>query len=322
MAKYETKRVTSIGGQALMEGIMMRGPKKTVASCRLPNGTIESEEVKFDLIQERHPWMKTPFIRGIVNMIQTFVIGFKALGISTEKAMTEEEEENKEPSRFEAWCEKHNVGNTLMGAMMGVSVFFGIALAVGLFVFLPSLALRLFNFLVGWQGELSPWWQSPMEGGLRLLIFLVYMQIVSFMPSVRRMFRYHGAEHKTIFCYENELPLTVENVRKQGRFHPRCGTSFLILTIIVGIVVGLFIPFPNPVIRTLIKLALLPVSVSLGYELIKLCARHDNIVTRIIATPGLWVQRITVKEPDDKMIEVAITAMQAVVPEHGEDLLK
>ena len=148
------------------------------------------------------------------------------------------------------------------------------------------------------------------------------MLICSFLPSVKRMFQYHGAEHKTIFCYENELELTVENVRKQSRFHPRCGTSFLILMLIVGIVVGFFIPFENPILRTACKLLLLPVSVSLGYELIKLCARFDNILTRMIAAPGLWVQRITVKEPDDGMMEVAIAAMKEVIPENGEDLIR
>ena len=317
--KTETKRVTSIGGQALLEGIMMRGPKKTVVACRLPDKTIENEELEIKNPMEKYPWMKIPFIRGVVSMIHSMMIGFKALSISAEKAATGEEEE--EQSKFDKWCERHNVGNTLMGAVMGISIFLGIALAVGLFIFLPSLCFNGIHWLSG-SNEALGYWRSPIEGGFRLLIFVTYMTIVSLLPSMRRVFQYHGAEHKTIFCYENELDLTVENVRKQGRFHPRCGTSFLILMLIVGIVVGIFIPFSNPVLRTACKLALLPVSVACGYELIKLCARHDNILTRIIAAPGLWMQRITVKEPTDDMIETAISAMKEVIPENGEDLLR
>ena len=160
------------------------------------------------------------------------------------------------------------------------------------------------------------------EGLLRILIFVGYIVLVSRMPEINRTFRYHGAEHKTIFCYENMLPLTVENVRRQKRFHPRCGSSFMILMLLIGILIGFFIPFENPFLRTACKLLCLPLVVSIGYELIKLCGRHDNLATRIIAAPGLWFQRLTVKEPDDKMIEAAIAAMEAVIPENGEELVR
>ena len=153
---------------------------------------------------------------------------------------------------------------------------------------------------------------------MRILIFMLYLLLISVIPSVKRMFRYHGAEHKTIFCYENEEELTVENVRKYKRFHPRCGTSFMVLMIVVGF----FIPFQEPILRTCCKLLCMPVCVSIGYELIRICGRHDNIVTRIIAAPGLWMQRITTREPDDTMIEVAIAAIQEVIPENGEDLVR
>lgn len=314
--KNKTKRITSIGGQALMEGIMMRGPKRTVAACRQEDGTINNIEIEVKDWAKKFPWMKWPFIRGIFGMIQSFSLGYKALGISAEQMATGEEEQQ---SKFDKWLDKH-MGNVGMGILVGVAAFFGICIAVGLFMFLPSLAFNGLNWLCG-EPEALGWWRSPIEGALRLAIFLIYMWIVSLMPSIKRMFRYHGAEHKTIFCYENELELTVENVRKQSRFHPRCGTSFIILTVIVGIVVGLFIPFENAVLRMLCKLALMPISVSCGYELIKLCGRHDNVLTRIIRTPGLWVQRLTVKEPDDAMIETAISAMKEVIPENGEDLL-
>ena len=169
---------------------------------------------------------------------------------------------------------------------------------------------------------LPVFWQSAFEGVLRVILFLVYMALCTINKDIKRVFQYHGAEHKTIFCYEHGLELTVENVRKQIRFHPRCGTSFLILMLIVGIVIGLFIPINHPVIRPVVKFCLLPLTVGIGYELIKICGRHDNIVTRLIAAPGVWMQHITTKEPADDMIEVAIQAMKDVIPENGEDIIK
>ena len=165
-------------------------------------------------------------------------------------------------------------------------------------------------------------WQSAYEGIVRVILFLIYMSICTLNKDIKRVFQYHGAEHKTIFCYEKGLELTVENVRKQIRFHPRCGTSFLVLMLIVGIVIGLFIPINHPVIRPIVKFCLLPVTVGVGYELIRLCARNDNFFTRMIAAPGVWMQHITTKEPEDDMIEVAIKAMEDVIPENGEDIIK
>ena len=156
---------------------------------------------------------------------------------------------------------------------------------------------------------------------MRIFIFILYVVLCAFMPDIKRVFQYHGAEHKTIFCYEADEELTVENVRKHGRFHPRCGTSFMVIMLILGIVIGFFIPFENPFLRTGVKLLCIPIVVGVGYELIKFCGRHDNLLTKIISAPGKWMQRITVKEPDDSMIEVAIAAMKQVIPENGEDLL-
>ena len=185
---------------------------------------------------------------------------------------------------------------------------------------MPALSFNLIYNYTGIGDGFLPW-RSTFEGVIRILIFIAYIGICSLILSVKRVFQYHGAEHKTIFCYENKEELTVENVRKHSRFHPRCGTSFLVLMLIVGIVVGFFIPFENPFLRTSAKLLLLPVSVSIGFELIKICSKYDNIITRIVAAPGLWMQRITVKEPDDGMIEVAIAAMRDVIPENGEDII-
>ena len=206
-----------------------------------------------------------------------------------------------------------------MDVMMSVATVLALILAVVLFVFLPSLAGQGLDLLAG--GRLGIW-RSVFEGLLRMAIFVGYVGLCSLIPDVRRTFEFHGAEHKTIFCYENELPLTVENVRTQSRFHPRCGTSFLMLTLIVGIVIGFFIPFENPFLRTGVKLLLIPLTMGVGYELIRLCGKHDNRLTRIIAAPGLWVQRLTVKEPDDTMIRAAIAAMELVIPENGEDLVR
>lgn len=251
-------------------------------------------------------------------MYESMTIGFKALGMSADKSLPEDEEE-AEPSKFDQWMTRV-FGENAMNYLMVIAGTLGVLIAIGLFFFLPALSFNLIYNYTGIGDGFLPW-RSTFEGVIRILIFIAYIGICSLIPSVKRVFQYHGAEHKTIFCYENKEELTVENVRKHSRFHPRCGTSFLVLMLIVGIVVGFFIPFENPFLRTSAKLLLLPVSVSIGFELIKICSKYDNIITRIVAAPGLWMQRITVKEPDDGMIEVAIAAMKDVIPENGEDII-
>ena len=318
MAREQTKMITSIGGQALMEGVMMRGPKKTSVAVRLPDETIDVEELKIKSLRERYKWLNWPFIRGVIAMYESMTIGFKALGMSADKSLPEDEEE-AEPSKFDQWMTRV-FGENAMNYLMVIAGTLGVLIAIGLFFFLPALSFNLIYNYTGIGDGFLPW-RSTFEGVIRILIFIAYIGICSLIPSVKRVFQYHGAEHKTIFCYENKEELTVENVRKHSRFHPRCGTSFLVLMLIVGIVVGFFIPFENPFLRTSAKLLLLPVSVSIGFELIKICSKYDNIITRIVAAPGLWMQRITVKEPDDGMIEVAIAAMKDVIPEKGEDII-
>lgn len=309
------KRVTSIGGQALLEGILMVGPKKNVAAFCDEAGNITTEEVSTPSLREKYPILKKPFIRGVFSMVDTLRLGMKALTLSADKVGGEEEEE---PSKFEKWLEK-KFGDKVMNAVVTVGGVLGVALAVLLFFFLPAV---LFNGLMMLTGDGHSGWRSVFEGLLRIVIFVLYIVVISKMPEIDRTFRYHGAEHKTIFCYENDLPLTVENVRKQKRFHPRCGSSFMILMLLLGIIIGFFIPFSNPFLRTFCKLLCLPIVVSIGYELIKLCGKYDNVLTRIIAAPGLWFQRLTVKEPTDKMMEAAIAAMKAVIPENGEDIIR
>lgn len=249
-------------------------------------------------------------------MIDSLRIGFKALNESAEKSVEGLEEE--EPSRFEKWLDRV-FGEKIMNVIMGIAMVLGLAVAVALFFMLPTWLVNLIK-MGGGEG-LEPW-RSLIEGVMRIAIFIGYVALCGLQPDLRRTFQYHGAEHKTIFCYENGEELTVENVRRHIRFHPRCGTSFMVIMLGLGIVVGFFIPFTNPLLRTFVKLLCIPLVMGLGYELIRLCGRRDNRLTRIIAAPGLWVQRITTKEPDDSMIEVAIAAMEKVIPENGEDQVK
>lgn len=314
MAK--SKRITSIGGQALIEGIMMRGPHTTAAAFVSHDGTVTAETFEVKTLREKYPFLNLPLLRGTVMLIDSLRIGMKMLNTAADRYM-EDVGEEEEPGRFEAWLNRV-FGEKVMDVLMSIATVLALILAVVLFVFLPSLAGQGLDLLAG--GRLGIW-RSVFEGLLRVAIFVGYVGLCSLIPDVRRTFEFHGAEHKTIFCYENELPLTVENVRTQSRFHPRCGTSFLMLTLIVGIVIGFFIPFENPFLRTGVKLLLIPLTMGVGYELIRLCGKHDNRLTRIIAAPGLWVQRLTVKEPDDTMIRAAIAAMELVIPENGEDLV-
>lgn len=305
--KNKTK-YTSIGGQALIEGIMMRGPKLSAMACRNPKGEIVLEEWKTEESVRPKP-CKWPFVRGIFNFYDSMKTGYRCLMRSADISMPEEEVEKTEKE-----AKKESF---LMSAAMTVGAILGVALSVGLFIWLPA---QLFGMLSKAIPSLdNRFLRAVFEGVFRIVLFVGYMSAMCLMKDMRRVFQYHGAEHKTIFCFEAGLPLTVENVRKQGRFHPRCGTSFMILMLLVGIVISMFIQVSNPLLRTLIKLALLPFTVGVGYELIKFCGRHDNLLTRIIAAPGLWLQRISVHEPDDSMIECAIMAMTAVIPKEASN---
>ncbi len=309
-------KITSIGGQALLEGVMMVGPKKTVAAFCSKTGEISTKEIEAKKIKDKFPIAGKPFLRGLFSMIDSMKIGMNALEISADKAM-EDEDVVEESSKFEKWLEK-KFGDSITKIVTAVGAILGVGLSVLLFFFLPALAFNGILFLAG--ENLSPF-RSLFEGVIRVVILISYMLLISLMPDIKRLFMYHGAEHKTIFCYEAELDLSVENVRKQKRFHPRCGTSFLVILIGLGIIVGFFIPFENVFLRTAAKVLCLPLVICVGYELIKLCGKYNNFFTRMIAAPGMWVQRITTKEPTDKMIETAIAAMVDVIPEDGEDLI-
>ena len=418
----KTKKITSIGGSALIEGIMMRGPKKNTVCVRTGKDELYTEDVTVTFLAQKAKIFKLPFFRGFAGLIDSMRLSYKSLMLSADKAV-ESVEIDEEPSKFEKWLDE-KFGDKLMKILMAFASVLGVALAIGLFFFLPSFlfdvsgsfipAFRddsVYSYTVtdntttvqfmdeaekeltvpfavtdtgkvwtvldekdenglykitvtdetnpagngtvsmrntrNWkrvyiktaengaalsakqkmdvsQEGLQRLWKSIFEGVLKIVLFLGYIILVSQTKDMKRVFMYHGAEHKTIFCYENDEELTVANVKKQIRFHPRCGTSFMVIMLLLGILIGLFVPanpFGIAFLRPLFKILLIPVTCGIGYELIKLCGRHDNTFTRIIAAPGLWAQRITTKEPDDDIIEVAITAIKAVIPDDGSDII-
>ena len=321
-------RKASIGGQALIEGIMMRGPKMTAMAVRDPNGNLilEKEETPAG---GKSRLTKLPIIRGVVNFIASIRMGYKYLMRSAEIAMPEEltEKPEKKETADGAVSDKKK-GSALINAVMIVASVLGVALSIGLFIMLPTFIYKwcadLLPFLSPENPALRSLVKSVFEGVLKIAVLVGYMLLVRLMNDIKRTFQYHGAEHKTIFCYEHGMELTVENVRNERRFHPRCGTSFLILMLIVGVFVSFFIDpvsilisgqVPPTWLRALIRLLLLPLMMGVGYELIKIAGKYDNRFTRIISAPGMWLQRITVLEPDDAMIECAIAAFNEVIPQ-------
>ena len=302
---------TSIGGQALIEGILMRGPKKQAIVCRTQDGLVEkTEELKF--IKDKYPILGWPFIRGCATFLDSMVKGMQALTYSAELVPMEEQ---GEPDKLDQWIEKHFPEDKAQKLIIGVAVAMGIALAVLLFVFLPAFIVGLIKPLT--QNYLV---RNLSEGLLRVVILLLYMRLCCCMSDIKRLFSYHGAEHKTIFCYEHGKPLTVENVREESRFHPRCGTSFLLVVVVVSILVNAVVRLDNTFARMGCHLLLLPVVVGISYEINRWCGRHDNWLSAILSAPGKWLQHMTTNEPDDSMIECAIRAMELVIPEEkGSD---
>ena len=284
---------------------MMRGPILSSMATRMPDGSIDVETWNTYKDKKIHWTRKAPFIRGIFNMVDSMVVGYGCLMKSAEKAGVEDEA----PSKFDRWLEQ-KLGDNMMKVLGTVAVVLGVGLAAVLFVLIPTGLSSLFKPVIGAGIGLS-----LIEGLIKVIILVGYMWLCSRMAEIHRVFEYHGAEHKSIACYEAGLPLTVENVRPQRRFHPRCGTSFLFRVVFISIIVGSFISWENALLRMLIKLLLIPVVVGISYELIKLAGRSDGLFTRIISAPGLWLQHITTCEPDDGQIECAIAALTAVIPE-------
>lgn len=301
---------TSIGGQALIEGILMRGPKMQAIVCRTAEGLVEKvDELK--LLKDKYPIFGWPFIRGCVTFIDSMIKGMQALTYSAELVPVEDQE----PDKLDQWIEKHFEAEKASKIVIGTAVVLGIALALFLFIFLPTLIV----------GFIKPLTQNLVvrnlsEGVVKIVILLCYMRLCSCVSDVKRLFSYHGAEHKTIFCYEHGKPLTVENVRTESRFHPRCGTSFLLVVVVVSILVNSVVTLTNSFARMGCHLLLLPVVVGISYEINLWCGRHDNWLSAALSAPGKWLQHMTTNEPDDGMIECAIRAMELVIPEEkGSD---
>ena len=319
-------RKTSIGGQALIEGIMMRGPEKSAMAVRRPNGEIFFEE-EVIVNKKRPAFCRWPVVRGVFGFIDSMAMGYKALMRSSEIFVEETPEEAEaKPSDAPATEQKEPQSAFSKGTMTAVAVLsmiLALAVVVVLLKWLPAFLYSKLELIMpeSWVG--NRWLRSAFEGVFKVLVMVGYMSLMLLMKDIRRTFMYHGAEHKTIFCYEHGQPLTVENVKKERRFHPRCGTSFIILMMLVSILVGFLIPAEfegvSPglytVIRAAIGLLLVPLNMGIGYELLKLAGRHDNLLTRIISAPGVWLQHITVWEPTEDMIECAIKAFVAVIPE-------
>ena len=315
MEKEKTFR-TTIGGQALIEGILMRGPEKQAIVVRGPEGLVVKEE-PLRLIRDRCPLLGQPLIRGSVTFLDSMFKGVKALMFSADYFP---EEDLGEPSRFEQWLDRKLGNERMEKIVIALSVVMAVGFSLLLFMFIPT----LLSGLVETYLTDSTVVRNVVDAVLRLAIFMTYMILVSRMKDIKRVFAYHGAEHKTIFCYEKGLPLTVENVRVQPKHHPRCGTSFLFVVIVVAVlfhsVIFALWPVSNTFARIGIQLLLLPLVVGVTYEFNRYVGGHDNPLTSFLARPGMWMQNFTTNEPDDSMIEVAIEAMKLVIPaEKGKD---
>ncbi len=296
-------RPTKIGGQAVMEGIMMKGEEKTALAVRLPDGDIkiETEDTK-----KPGKWMKVPLVRGVVTFVSSLVLGTKILMKSAE-ILEEYDDTEYEAGRFENWLNEKFGSKGAWNFMLYMSVIIAIAFTVGVFIILPTGAVNLMGRVTD-----SPFWLNFAEGIVRIALFVLYAWAISFMGEIKRVFQYHGAEHKTIHCFESGLELTVENCRQFPTLHPRCGTSFLMFVFIIAFALHFLMGWPSLVLRVVSRLLLLPVIAGLSYELLRWAGKSDNIIVKVLSVPGLYLQKITTKEPDDDQLEVAIAAMNAV----------
>ncbi len=320
MKKEKNCRLGVVGGQAVLEGVMMKHGDRYSVAVRKGNGEVEVVNKSHVSLRKKHKIFNLPLIRGVVNMIEMMALSVKTLNVSAE--MYGLEEEGAEETKFEKWMKKKfgdKAEKVLINAVMAIGVVLGLALAVGLFIFLPGFLTGLIDkYLAG--GTLG-FWRNWIEGGMKICIFIAYLALCSLMKDMRRTFEYHGAEHKSIFCYEAGEELTPENVKKYKRFHPRCGTSFMFVIILIGILISMLpiVSWEDPLLRTATKLLLLPLVVGLGFEFIVIAGKHDNAVTRILSAPGLLMQRITTREPDLEQIEVAIHALKSAMPNEFPD---
>ncbi len=306
MSDSKACKKTTIGGQALIEGIMMLGPGKSAIAVRRPDGEIELKVENTTRAAEKNKFFSLPFVRGVVGIFDSLKRGFKALEYSSSIALEDEEE----PTKFEKWLENKFGSAVLEKVIITIAMILGIGLSVGLFILLPTLLAGFLDGVIE-----SNFLRNIIEGVLRIIIFFVYMVAISRMKDMKRVFSYHGAEHKSIFCYEAGKELTVENVRGFSKEHPRCGTSFMFSVMIISILIFSVVRWSNPFVRMALRLLLLPVVVGISYEINRILGRYDNFFTKIMRAPGIWFQKFTTFEPDDSMIEIAISALSSVIPE-------
>ncbi|MGM9653190.1 MAG: DUF1385 domain-containing protein [Eubacteriales bacterium] len=306
--KCVSARLGRVGGQAVLEGVMMKSGDRTSLAVRRESGEIVRSAETFVSARQKHRLLSLPVVRGVVNFIEMMMLSYRTLMRSADMLGINETEED---SRFEAWL-RGKLGDRFLDVLMGIASVLGLGLALVLFLFLPALVTSWIDSVV--PGGIG-WFRNLIEGVIKIAIFVAYIGLCSLMKDMRRIFEYHGAEHKSIACYEAELPLTPENAMTCTRFHPRCGTSFIFVILIFSILLNSLLSWENLALRVGGKLLLLPVVVGLGFEFIRYAGKHVNLLTRILSAPGLWMQRITTREPDAAQLEVAIAALKYAMPE-------
>jgi uncharacterized protein YqhQ len=308
-------RLNKVGGQAVIEGVMMKAGERTVTTCRKEDKSLVVYDGSFVSVRKKHKFLNIPILRGVVNFVEMMILSVKTLSNSADALGIEEEE-----TKFEIWLKKH-LGIGITAVIMTISVILGVALALGLFMFLPNFISSLIDNYI-FDGRLDVW-NAVIEGTVKIMIFLAYLWLVSLIPDIHRTFMYHGAEHKSIACFEAGGELTPENAKNFKRFHPRCGTSFMFFMILLGVIAGILVKKLLPEMHWLpysaIRLLVLPVVMGLGYEFIMFAGKHDNWLVRALSAPGLLMQRITTKEPDDGQIEVAIKSLKLAMPAEFPD---
>ena len=301
------ERLGKVGGQAVIEGVMMKAGTRTVTTCRKEDGTIVVNDGEFESVRKKHKILNIPILRGVINFVEMMILSFKTLGVSAEALELDDEKDKQKKAEGK---------KTTTDLVMIIGMILGVALAVVLFMLLPGLASDFAAYLIdkisGYQ--INATLRAVIEGAAKIIIFILYLVLVALMPDIKRTFMYHGAEHKSIACFEAGCELTPENAKNYTRFHPRCGTSFMFVMILLGVIVGIVInnlfPGLNRFILTAIRLLILPLVVGLGYEFIMFAGKHDNPITRALSAPGLWMQRITTREPTEDMLEIAIISLK------------
>lgn len=302
------ERLGRVGGQAVLEGVMMKCGDRAALAVRAEDGTIKLDAQTQVSVRKKHKLLRLPIVRGVVGFVESMILNYKTLMKSADMLGIDLEEED---SKFEKWL-RDKLGERFMSVLMGIASVLGVALAMVLFLFLPSLVTSWINALV--PGGIG-WFRNLLEGVMKIAIFVGYLSLCSLMKEMRRLFEYHGAEHKSIACYEAGLPLTPENAKTCTRFHPRCGTSFIFVILIISILINSLLPWDNLFFRSGGKLLLLPLIVGVSFEFILYAGKHNNLFTRILSAPGLWMQRITTREPDESQLEVAIASLKHAMPE-------